>query len=53
MTRQHNWASAWPTLSGVASRGTASTSFLLDSESSLKAALSALTSAPAPIREPR
>ena len=48
-------ADGYQVLSGVAKgdRVVTSANFLLDSESSLKAALSALTSAPAPVREPR
>jgi Cu(I)/Ag(I) efflux system membrane fusion protein len=48
-------ADGYQVLSGLAKgdRVVTTANFLLDSESSLKAALSALTSAPAPVREPR
>ena len=48
-------ADGYQVLSGLAKgdRVVTGANFLLDSESSLKAALSALTTAPAPVREPR
>jgi RND family efflux transporter MFP subunit len=48
-------ADGYQVLSGLAKgdRVVTAANFLLDSESSLKAALSALTSTPAPVREPR
>jgi RND family efflux transporter MFP subunit len=48
-------ADGYQVLSGLAKgdRVVTAANFLLDSESSLKAALSALTAAPAPVREPR
>jgi Cu(I)/Ag(I) efflux system membrane fusion protein len=48
-------ADGYQVLSGLTKgdRVVTAANFLLDSESSLKAALSAVTSAPSPVREPR